>query len=68
MFSAFFLVVILSLVAVAWTVLMWKTRTLRKKMREVSPYDASLTHEEFEGEAIEGEVIRVDKSPNQILG
>jgi hypothetical protein len=68
MFSAVFLVVILSMVAVAWTVLMWKTRTLRKQMRDVPPCDASLAHEEFAGEVIEGEVIHVDESRDKIRG
>ena len=66
MFSVIFWVAILSMVAVAWVVLMWKTRELlRKQMRDVPPYDASLAHEEFEGEVIEGEVIRIDEPQNK---
>ncbi len=66
MFSAIFLVVILSLVATAWIVLLWKTRKLRKQMRNDSSYDTSLAHDEFSGKIIEGEVIRVDEPKNMI--
>lgn len=66
MFSAVFLVVILSMVAVAWTVLMWKTRKLRKQMRNTPADDASLAHEKFAGEIIEGEVVRVNESQDKI--
>ena len=62
MFSAIFFVIILSIAAVAWTYLMWKTHELRKQMRNIPTCDASLAHEEFEGEVIEAEVIRMDES------
>jgi len=68
MFSAIFLVVILGIAVVAWTVLMWKTRALRKQMRNVSHCDAVVAHEQFEGEVIEGEVIRVDESQDKVSG
>ena len=68
MFTAILLVIILCIAAVALTYLMWKTRELRKQMRNVPTSDASLTHEEFEGKVIEGEVIRVDESQNKIQG
>jgi hypothetical protein len=39
MFSAILFVIILSFSAVAWTYLMWKSRELRKQMRNFPPND-----------------------------
>jgi hypothetical protein len=68
MFSAVFLVVILGIVAVAWTALMWKTRKLRKIMRNAPRYDTFQPQQEFGGEVIEGEVIHVDEAHDKIRG
>ena len=66
MFSAILLVVILSILAVGGAVLMWKTRELRKQIRNTPPYNESLSDEKFNGEVIEGESIRVDESKNKV--
>ncbi len=64
MFSAILLMVILVMGVLAFAFLWWKTRHLRKQMRDFSPHDAATNGavfegEEFKGEVIEGEVIRV---------
>ena len=53
MFSALLLMVILTVGAMAWGYLWWRTRDLRKQMRKHPPSDVVV-----EGEVIEGEVIR----------
>lgn len=71
MFSAVLLVFILIVVVIGGTVLWWKTRAIRKQMREqmqeFAAHGATMQREAFAGEAfngevIEGEVIRVDES------
>ncbi|MFZ1547253.1 MAG: hypothetical protein WAT12_09155 [Candidatus Nitrotoga sp.] len=52
MFSVLFFVVILTVGAIAWGYLWWRTRELRKQMREYPPNNVVM-----EGEVIEGEVI-----------
>lgn len=74
MFSALLFVVILAVVLMAWIYLWWKTRDLRKQMRDLPnggwPVDAGVSddviieeeitrNEVFKGEVIEGEVVRV---------
>lgn len=66
MFSAVLLALVLSIGAVAWAYLWWKTRELRKQMRNFSARAATMEHEEFEGEVIEGEAVRVDESGGEI--
>jgi hypothetical protein len=56
MFSAVMFVVILVLGLLAWGYFWWKTRELRKVMRECSPSGGVVS----EGEVIEGEAIIVD--------
>jgi ABC-type bacteriocin/lantibiotic exporter with double-glycine peptidase domain len=60
MFSAVLFVIILIAGALAWAYLWWKTRHLRKQMRDYPP--RGVVTEVFEGEVIEGEVIRVEVS------
>lgn len=67
-------VVIIGLLASAY--LWWKTRELRKQMRNFPPRGAAMGSEAskgevfegevIEGEVIEGEVIRVDEPQDQI--
>ncbi|MDZ4200810.1 MAG: hypothetical protein U1C96_01505 [Gallionella sp.] len=72
MFSAVLLAVILVAVVFGGAYLWWKTRAMRKLMREmqnVPPQGADaggdvFRGEVFEGEVIEGEVIRVEASRN----
>lgn len=66
MFSAVMFAVILVAGAIATVYLWWKTRALRKQMRNFSPRGAEMERETFQGEVIEGEVIRVDKSGDKI--
>ena len=73
MFSAILLAVILIGVVFGGAYLWWKTRELRKLMKEqrdFSPQGATMrgdafAGEVFKGEVIEGEVICVDESPAQ---
>lgn len=57
MFSLLVFAVVLVVGAIAWGFLWWKTRNLRKQMRDYPPGGAVI-----EGEVIEGEVIRVVNS------
>lgn len=66
MFSAVLLVFLLCIGMVAWAYLWWKTRELRKQMRNFPSRGATMENEVFEGEVIEGEVIRVDESRDEI--
>jgi hypothetical protein len=64
MFSAMLFVIILIAGVLAWGYLWWKTRALRKLMRNMPPRAAAMESEVFRreqtrGEVIEGEVIRV---------
>jgi len=59
MFSAVLLAIMLVVGATGGAYLWWKTRELRKQMRSFPPRGTSMEHEAFEGEVIEGEVIRV---------
>lgn len=66
MFSAILLTVILITAVFGGAYLWWKTRELRKLMRNLPPRGEAMQHEVFEGEVfegevIEGEVIRVDE-------
>ncbi|MDD5300234.1 MAG: hypothetical protein PHD65_07045 [Gallionella sp.] len=77
MFSALLLAVILIVVVFGGAYLWWKTRALRKlmkeQMRDFPPQGATMrsdtfADEVFKGEVIEGEVIRVDESPAKGAG
>ncbi len=71
MFSAMVLTVLLAVALLGAAYLWWKTRELRKQMREFpfpppGPGAAQTTEREaFKGEVIEGEVIRVDEPGNR---
>ncbi len=65
MFSAVMLVVVLLGGSLAWLYLWWKTRVLRKQMRDFAPAAAhgGLRGDDVvKGVVIEGEVTRVDVS------
>lgn len=60
MFSAALLAVILVAGTLGAGYLWWKTRGLRRQMRNFPARGAPVQSEAFTGEIIEGEVIRVD--------
>jgi len=69
MFSAVVLAIILVAGALAWAYLWWKTRHLRKQMRDFASRAMEREQkagdgEVFAGEVIEGEVIHVVDSRN----
>ena|ERR1017187_9106817 len=66
MFSAVLLTLVVSVGAVAFAYLWWKTRALRKQMRNFPSPGATMETEVFEGEVIEGEAVRVDESGDGI--
>ena len=66
MFSAVLLALVLSIGTVAFAYMWWKTRELRKQMRNLPPRGATMEAEVFEGEVIEGEAVRVDESGDGI--
>lgn len=66
MFSAVLLVFVVSIGALVLAYLWWKTRELRRQMRNFPPRDTTMAHEAFEGEVIEGEVIRVEDPVDRI--
>ena len=70
MFSAVLLVIIMTVGTIAWAYLWWKSRELRKQMRDF--HHRAMEQEQmvrddqvFEGEVDEGEVIRVVDSQNE---
>lgn len=68
MFSALLLLAILIVGALAWGYVWWRTRDLRKQMRQYRPSDDVVAEGEVvKGEVIEGEVIRseVDGMPEE---
>ena len=65
MFFLLILVAILTVGAMAWGYLWWKTRDLRKQFPNHSLGDEVIKGEVIEGEIIEGEVIRVIDSSNR---
>lgn len=65
MFSAVMLVFLLGVAVVMFAWLWWKTRTLRRQMRDSQPADMRMAREAFRAETfsgtvIEGEAVRVD--------
>ena len=58
MFSVVFFAVIVTVGAVAWGYLWWKTRALRKQMREQASTGQGQGRSAAQGLIIEGEVIR----------
>lgn len=65
MFSVLIFAVVFTLGAMAWAYLWWKTRDLRKLMRNHPLGGEVIKGEVIEGEIIEGEVIRVIDSGNR---
>lgn len=67
MFSAVLLVVLFCMGAVAFAYLWWKTRELRKQMRNFTPprdpnvRGDTFAGEVYEGEIIEGEAVRIEE-------
>ncbi|MBI4808969.1 MAG: hypothetical protein HY799_08490 [Nitrosomonadales bacterium] len=59
MFSAVLLVVLAIIGTIAWAYLWWKTRELRKRMREFSSQGMARDAQASNDEVFEGEVIRV---------
>ena len=70
MFSAGLLSVVLCVGTVAFTYLWWKTRALRRQMRErmrdFPPPGANAEREAFRGEVYEGEAVRLEESVSSI--
>ena len=58
MFSAVFLVVIAIIGAIVWAYLWWKTRHVRKQMRDFPPCEMREDEAMSGGRVFEGEVIR----------
>jgi uncharacterized protein YneF (UPF0154 family) len=68
MFSVVVISIVLVVGTIAWGYLWWKTRELRKQMRNFPPPNMQMENEVFrdeesKGVVIEGEVIRVDETP-----
>jgi len=59
MFSAVLFVIILVVGTIAWAYLWWKTRELRKQMRDFTPRAAEREGKVSDEKVFEGEVIRV---------
>jgi len=59
MFSAVLFVIILVVGTIAWAYLWWKTRELRKHMRNFQPREAEREGRVSDEKVYEGEVIRV---------
>jgi Flp pilus assembly protein TadB len=59
MFSAVLFAIIIVLGALAWAYLWWKTRELRKQMRDFPPRDVKWEEKASDGKVFEGEAIRV---------
>jgi hypothetical protein len=59
MFSAVLFAIIIVVGAIAWAYLWWKTRELRKQMRDLPPREAKQEEAMSVGNVFEGEVIRV---------
>ena len=65
MFSAVLLVIITIVGALAWIYLWWKTRELRKQMRDFVPREEERENKESDVGVVEGEVIRVVDTQNE---
>ena len=59
MFSAVLFAIIIVFGAIAWAYLGWKTRELRKQMRDLPPREVKREEKMSDGNVFEGEVIRV---------
>jgi len=65
MFSAVLFAIIIVAGTIAWAYLWWKTRELRKKMRDFPPREVMREEKMGEGNVFEGEVIRVVDSRDE---
>jgi threonine/homoserine/homoserine lactone efflux protein len=65
MFSAVLLVIIMIVGAIAWAYLWWKTRELRKQMRDFHTRATERAQKASNDEVFEGEVIRVVDPRNE---
>jgi cell division protein FtsL len=65
MFSVLLLVIITIVGALAWVYLWWKTREMRKQMRDFAPREAEQKNKESDVGVVEGEVIRVVDTQNE---
>jgi hypothetical protein len=59
MFSAVLFAIIIVVGAIVWAYLWWKTRELRKQMRDFPPREVRREENMGDGNVLEGEVIRV---------
>ncbi len=59
MFSVVVVSIIVVVGAIAWAYLWWKTRELRKQMRDFTPPETEQEQKMGDEEVFEGEVIRV---------
>jgi O-antigen/teichoic acid export membrane protein len=64
MFSAVLLVIIMIVGTIAWTYLWWKSRELRKRMRDFQSQAMEREQKAGDDGVFEGEVIRVVDSQN----
>jgi uncharacterized protein (DUF58 family) len=65
MFSAVLFAIIIVAGTVVSAYLWWKTRELRKQMRDLPPREVKREEKMSDGNVIEGEVIRVVDSQNE---
>lgn len=65
MFSAVLFAIIIVVGTIAWAYLWWKTRELRKQMRNFPPREVQREEKMSDGEVFEGEVIRVVDSQDR---
>lgn len=69
MFSLVFVVVVVVAGLIAWGYFWWKTRALRRQLRDQRPAASSASDEHPpSGEVIEGEAVRVVDEQNRISG
>jgi hypothetical protein len=65
MFSAVLFAIIIVAGTIAWAYLWWKTRELRKQLRDLPPREVMREERMGEGNVFEGEVIRVVDSRDE---
>jgi hypothetical protein len=65
MFSAVLFALIIVAGAIAWAYLWWKTRELRRQMRDFPPREVTREEKMGDGNVFEGEAIRVVDSEDE---
>jgi hypothetical protein len=65
MFSAVLFAIIIVAGTIAWIYLWWKTRELRKQMRDFPPREVTREEKMGDGNVFEGEAIRVVDSRDE---